>query len=246
MEENIKLAVITGGARGIGKSIALKLANEGIDIAIWDLLEKEGNETKKQIEQIGRKCFYINLNITDEEMVKKAVDFLAEKVGHIDILINNAGITKDGLLMKMPLEDFRKVIEVNLIGSFITTKSIIRMMIRKKYGKIVNISSVVGLFGNAGQANYSSSKAGLIGFTKSVAKEVAARGITVNAICPGFIESEMTDKLSEEVKKQYLKNIPASKFGTPDNIADLVAFLISDQSSYITGEVIRIDGGLAM
>lgn len=246
MEETNKLAVITGGARGIGKSIALKLAKEGIDIAIWDLLEKEGNETKKQIEQIGRKCFYTNLNITDEEEVKEAVEFLTKEIGHIDILINNAGITKDGLLMKMPLEDFRKVIEVNLIGSFITTKSVIRMMIRRKYGRIVNISSVVGLFGNAGQANYSSSKAGLIGFTKSVAKEVAARGITVNAICPGFIESEMTDKLSEEVKKQYLKNIPASKFGTPDNISDLIAFLISDQSSYITGEVIRIDGGLAM
>ena len=148
--------------------------------------------------------------------------------------------------MKMPVENFRKVIEVNLIGSFIVTKSIIRMMIRKKYGRIVNISSVVGLFGNAGQANYSSSKAGLIGFTKSVAKEVSARGITVNAICPGFIESDMTDKLTEDVKKQYLNNIPANKFGTPDNIADLVAFLTSDQSSYITGEVIRVDGGLAM
>ena len=246
MEGNNKLAVITGGARGIGKSIALKLAGVGNDIAIWDLLEEEGNETKKEIEQLGRKCFYTNLDITDEEKVKKTVNFLSEEVGHIDILVNNAGITKDGLLMKMPLENFRKVIEVNLIGSFVVTKSIIRMMIRKKYGRIVNISSVVGLFGNAGQANYSSSKAGLIGFTKSVAKEVSARGITVNAICPGFIQSEMTDKLSEEVKKQYLNNIPANKFGTPDNIAELVAFLTSDQSSYITGEVIRIDGGLAM
>lgn len=241
-----KQAIITGGARGIGKQIALKLASQNIDIVLWDLLEKECQETAKEIGGLGVKCSYYLVDITDQKAVQEVVEDLTQKNPKIDILINNAGITKDNLIMKMTDQEFRKVIEVNLTGSFICTKTVIRNMIKNRWGRIVNISSVVGLFGNPGQANYSSSKAGLIGLTKSTAKEVASRGITVNAICPGFIQSEMTDKLADKVKQAYMDNIPARKFGEAKDVANLITFLVSEEASYITGEVIRVDGGLAM
>lgn len=241
-----KTAIITGGARGIGKNIALKLAKNNINIVIFDLLDNEAEETINEITKLGIKAKYYKIDITDEDKVKQAIDEISKEFGRIDILINNAGITKDKLLMKMTKEDFKKVIDVNLVGSFICTQSVIRLMLRQRYGRIINISSVVGLFGNAGQANYASSKAGLIGLTKSVAKEVSAKGITVNAICPGFIESDMTKKLNDKVRENYLNNIPAKKFGTAEDISNLIGFLVSDASSYITGEVIRVDGGLAM
>jgi 3-oxoacyl-[acyl-carrier protein] reductase len=241
-----KQAIITGGARGIGKQIAIKLASQNINIILWDLLEKECQETATEISELGVECKYFLVDITNQNEVQKVVDKITREYPKIDILINNAGITKDNLIMKMTDQEFRKVIEVNLTGSFICTKAVIRNMIKNRWGRIVNISSVVGLFGNPGQANYSSSKAGLIGLTKSTAKEVASRGITVNAICPGFIQSEMTDKLSDKVKQAYMDNIPARKFGEAKDVANLISFLVSDDASYITGEVIRVDGGLAM
>ncbi|KQC13299.1 MAG: hypothetical protein APR63_00950 [Desulfuromonas sp. SDB] len=242
----LKQAIITGGARGIGKQIALALASRKNNIILWDLLEEECQQTAREIEQQGVKCSYYLVDITDQKAVQEVINEITKDDRKIDILINNAGITKDNLIMKMTDQEFRKVIEVNLTGSFICTKAVIRNMIKNRWGRIVNISSVVGLFGNPGQANYSSSKAGLIGLTKSTAKEVASRGITVNAICPGFIQSEMTDKLSDKVKQAYMDNIPARKFGEAKDVANLVSFLVSDEASYITGEVIRVDGGLAM
>lgn len=242
----LRQAIITGGARGIGKQIALGLASGKNNIILWDLLEEECQQTAREIEQLGVKCSYYLVDITDQKAVQEVINEVTKDNHNIDILVNNAGITKDNLIMKMTDQEFRKVIEVNLTGSFICTKAVIRNMIKNRWGRIVNISSVVGLFGNAGQANYSSSKAGLIGLTKSTAKEVASRGITVNAICPGFIQSEMTDKLSDKVKQAYMDNIPARKFGEAKDVANLVSFLVSEEASYITGEVIRVDGGLAM
>ncbi|MGC9366204.1 MAG: 3-oxoacyl-[acyl-carrier-protein] reductase [bacterium] len=242
----LKQAIITGGARGIGKQIALALASRKNNIILWDLLEEECQQTAREIEQQGVKCSYYLVDITDQKAVQEVINEITKDDHKIDILVNNAGITKDNLIMKMTDQEFRKVIEVNLTGSFICTKAVIRNMIKNRWGRIVNISSVVGLFGNPGQANYSSSKAGLIGLTKSTAKEVASRGVTVNAICPGFIQSEMTDKLSDKVKQAYMDNIPARKFGEAKDVANLVSFLVSDEASYITGEVIRVDGGLAM
>ncbi|MBN1619975.1 3-oxoacyl-[acyl-carrier-protein] reductase [candidate division WOR-3 bacterium] len=246
MEEKKLTAVVTGGARGIGKEITKKLCEKGFIVYIWDVLPEEGLKTAEEIEKTGAQCYFLKVDITDEKSCEEAIKNLAGKGYSVSVLVNNAGITRDNLVMKMSVEDFRKVLEVNLVGAFVCTKSVIRQMIRNKYGKIVNISSVIGLFGNSGQANYASSKAGLIGLTKSTAKEVASKGITVNAICPGFIESDMTMKLPEEIKNAYLNNIPAKRFGSPADVADLVCFLVSDESSYITGEVIRLDGGLAM
>lgn len=246
MEEKKLVAVVTGGARGIGKEIVKNLCLKGHKVYIWDVLEEEGRKTVEEMKALPAQCDFTKVDITDEKSCEDAVKALSDKGEYISILVNNAGITKDNLIMKMPVDDFKKVLEVNLLGAFVCTKKVIRQMIRNKYGKIVNISSVIGLFGNAGQTNYASSKAGLIGLTKSTAKEVASKGITVNAVCPGFIESDMTAKLPEEVKKAYMENIPARKFGTPKDVANVVSFLVSDESSYLTGETIRIDGGLAM
>ncbi len=246
MEEKKLAAIVTGGARGIGKEITKKLCEKGHIVYIWDVLPEEGAKTAEEMEKAGAQCYFSKVDITDEKSCEEALKDLAGKGHAVSVLVNNAGITKDNLIMKMSVEDFRKVLEVNLVGAFVCTKSVIRQMIRNKYGKIVNISSVIGLFGNLGQANYASSKAGLIGLTKSTAKEVASKGITVNAVCPGFIESDMTMKLPDEIKNAYLNNIPAKRFGSPAEVADLVCFLVSDESSYITGEAIRLDGGLAM
>ena len=242
-----KVAFITGGTRGIGKQIAITLANEGYDIAInYRQENKELEETRNEIKKNNVKCLAVKGNIAKFEDTKSMATKIIEEFGKIDILVNNAGITKDMLLMRMKPEDFKNVIDVNLIGTFNVTKNVIPYMMKKREGKIINISSVVGISGNAGQTNYSASKAGIIGFTKSLAKEVGSRNILVNAVAPGFIKTQMTDILKEEVKDEISNKIPLKRMGTPKDVANVVKFLASEDSSYITGQVINIDGGMLM
>ena len=242
-----KVAFITGGTRGIGKQIAITLANEGYDIAInYRQENKELEETRNEIKKNNVKCLAVKGNIAKFEDTKSMATKIIEEFGKIDILVNNAGITKDMLLMRMKPEDFKNVIDVNLIGTFNVTKNVIPYMMKRREGKIINISSVVGISGNAGQTNYSSSKAGIIGFTKSLAKEVGSRNILVNAVAPGFIKTQMTDILKEEVKDEISNKIPLKRMGTPKDVANVVKFLASEDSSYITGQVINIDGGMLM
>jgi 3-oxoacyl-[acyl-carrier protein] reductase len=242
---NKKIALVTGGSKGIGKSIAIKLAEDGYDIAFtYSSDENAANDTLEELNKLGSNSLSIKKDMSIEEDVKEAIKEIEEKLGTVDVLVNNAGITRDGLLMKMKAEDFDRVIEVNLRSVFLTTREIIRPMIKKKYGKIINISSVVGIMGNAGQANYAASKAGVIGFTKSIAKEFASRGVRANAIAPGFVETDMTKVLKEDVKEEMLKNIPLGYFAKPEDVANLVSFLASEKSDYITGQVIQIDGGM--
>lgn len=242
-----KVAFITGGTRGIGKQIAITHANEGYDIAInYRQENKELEETRNEIKKNNVKCLAVKGNIAKFEDTKSMATKIIEEFGKIDILVNNAGITKDMLLMRMKPEDFKNVIDVNLIGTFNVTKNVIPYMMKKREGKIINISSVVGISGNAGQTNYSSSKAGIIGFTKSLAKEVGSRNILVNAVAPGFIKTQMTDILKEEVKNEISNKIPLKRMGTPKDVANVVKFLASEDSSYITGQVINIDGGMLM
>ena len=241
------VAVITGGNRGIGKQIALKLAKAGYDIAINYRSEEEDLEPfTSEIKETGVEVFTYKCDVTVFEECEDFIKNVISKFGKIDVLVNNAGITKDGLLMRMKKEDFESVLDVNLIGTFNVTRNVIPYMIKAKSGRIINISSVVGVSGNAGQTNYSASKAGIIGFTKSLAKEVASRNITVNAVAPGFIQTKMTDVLKDEVKDEILKQIPLKRFGTTEDVANVVKFLASDESSYITGQVINIDGGMLM
>ena len=243
-----KVALITGGSRGIGKKIAEKFARNGYNIVINYVSEKtDVNKLESDLSQNGKvEVLCIKCDVTDfnscQEMVKKAVD----KFGKIDVLINNAGITKDNLLMRMKEEDFDKVINVNLKGTFNMTKNVISYMMKKRSGRIVNISSVVGVSGNSGQANYAASKAGIIGFTKSVAKELASRNILANAVAPGFIETDKTDVLSESVKESIYSQIPLKKMGKPEEVANAVYFLGSDENTYITGQVLNVDGGMIM
>ncbi|MCI8353015.1 MAG: 3-oxoacyl-[acyl-carrier-protein] reductase [Clostridia bacterium] len=242
-----KVALITGGARGIGKSIAITLAENGYDIAINYRTENEElKNTKKEIEEKGVKCLAVKGDVSNFEACQEFIKEIIEEYGKIDVLVNNAGITKDTLLMRMKKEDFTEVIDINLVGTFNVTKNVISHMIKARSGKIINISSVVGIAGNAGQTNYSASKAGIIGFTKSLAKEVASRGILVNAVAPGFIETGMTDVLKEEIKEEISKTIPLKRIGSSKDVANLVKFLASDESSYITGQVINVDGGMLM
>ena len=242
-----KVAFITGGTRGIGKQIAITLANEGYDIAInYRQENKELEETRNEIKKNNVKCLAVKGIIEKFEVTKCMANKIIDEFGKIDILVNNAGITKDMLLMRMKPEDFKNVIDVNLIGTFNVTKNVIPYMMKKREGKIINISSVVGISGNAGQTNYSSSKAGIIGFTKSLAKEVGSRNILVNAVAPGFIKTQMTDILKEEVKNEISNKIPLKRMGTPKDVANVVKFLASEDSSYITGQVINIDGGMLM
>ena len=241
------VAVITGGTRGIGRQIVISLAKQGYDIATNYRTENEDLETLiKEFENIGVQLFTYKCDISDYESSENFINNVISKYGKIDVLVNNAGITKDGLLMRMKKEDFESVIDVNLIGTFNITRNVIPYMIKAKKGRIVNVYSVVGISGNSGQTNYSASKAGIIGFTKSLAKEVASRNITVNAIAPGFIQTKMTDILKDEIKEEILKQIPLKRFGTTEDVANVVKFLTSDESSYITGQVINIDGGMLM
>lgn len=237
-----KVSLITGGSRGIGKGIALKLAKAGSDIVLVDITECD--ETQSEIEKLGRRAISLKADVSNTEETKDVVEKALSEFGSVDILINNAGITRDNLLMKMSEEDWDSVLDINLKGSFNMSKALIRSMLKKKNCSIINMASVVGVNGNAGQCNYSASKAGLIGFTKSLAKEVAKKNIRVNAVAPGFIKSDMTDKLSEKVIEEYLDNIPLGELGTIDDISNAVLFLASDMSRYMTGQVLVVDGGL--
>ncbi len=242
-----KNAIVTGGSQGIGKAIALELAKNGANVAIFYVGDREkGEETVKEIEALGVKSMDIYCNVADFDASKAAIDEVIEVFGRVDILVNNAGITRDNLILKMDEVDFDSVINVNLKGSFNMIKHTYPLFMRQRYGRVVSISSVVGIGGNKGQANYSASKAGLIGLTKSAAKELASRGVTYNAIAPGFIETEMTAVLPEAAKKAMCDQIPAGRTGKPEDIAKLALFLVSDNASYITGEVIRCDGGMQM
>lgn len=242
-----KVAFITGATRGIGRQIAITLAKEGFNIVINYRKENEDLiETKKMVEDQKVKCFTVQGDVSSFEDSERMVKDIIEEFKHIDILVNNAGITKDMLLMRMKKEDFESVIGVNLVGTFNITKNVIPYMMKNRSGRIINVSSVVGISGNAGQTNYSASKAGIIGFTKSLAKEVGSRNILVNAVAPGFIETQMTDVLKEEVKEEISKTIPLKRMGTVEDVANVVKFLASKDSSYITGQVINIDGGMLM
>ena len=241
------VAVITGGTRGIGKQIALELDKNGYDIVTNYRTENDDlKDLINQVEKLGVKINTYKCDVSNFENTEEFIKNVISDFGKIDVLINNAGITKDGLLMRMKKEDFEDVIDVNLVGTFNITRNVIPYMIKAKRGRIVNISSVVGVSGNAGQTNYSASKAGIIGFTKSLAKEVASRNITVNAVAPGFIQTKMTEVLKNEVKDEILKQIPLKRFGTTEDVAKAVKFLVSEDSSYITGQVINIDGGMLM
>ena len=242
-----KVALVTGATRGIGKEIALELAKNGFDIAINCRGSKDGYEDlKKEIESNNVSCEFVEADVANFEQCENMIKETIEKFGKIDVLVNNAGITKDGLIMRMKKEDFEAVIDVNLVGTFNVTRNVIPYMIKQKSGRIINVSSVVGVAGNAGQTNYSASKAGVIGFTKSLAKEVASRNILVNAIAPGFIDTDMTKVLSDTVKEGINAQIPLKRMGTPKEVAKVVKFLASEDSSYVTGQVINIDGGMVM
>lgn len=242
-----KTVIITGGARGIGKAAALKLASLGANLVINYLgNDKAASETEEACKQLGAEILLIKGDVASAEQCEKIAAAALERFGRIDVLINNAGITRDGLLMRMEEKDFDSVINTNLKGTFLMTKAVSRQMLKQRYGRIINMASVVGLTGNQGQANYSASKAGVIGLTKSFALEVAAKGITVNAVAPGFIETDMTDAMTDAAIEAAKALIPAKRMGSPEDVAEVIAFLASEQSGYITGQTVCVDGGMCM
>lgn len=239
-----RIAIVTGAARGIGQAIAVKLASEGADIALCDVEKDWLTETAGLIAATGRRVECFAVDVSNGAAVQAAVDQIAEKFGKIDILVNNAGITRDTLLIRMSEEDWDKVLQVNLKGAFLFTKAVARPMMKQRAGAIVNVASIIGLIGNAGQCNYAASKAGLIALTKSVAKELAARNIRANAVAPGFIKTKMTEKLTEDIQKKMLEAIPLGRFGLPEDVANVVLFLASDSAAYVTGQVLTVCGGM--
>ena len=246
MEHSGKIAFVTGGSRGIGKEIAVALARAGADIALADIMESEARDTAAEIEAIGVRAVGYGCDVSSFADVERVGKVFVDDFGRVDFLVNNAGITRDKLLLRMKPEDWGQVIDVNLTGVFNVVKVFSPLMLKQKSGKIVNISSVIGLMGNAGQVNYSASKAGVLGLTKSLARELAPRGVTVNAVAPGFIQTAMTDKLSDEVKAGMLGAIPLGRLGTVGDVANIVMFLCSHMADYVTGQVVNCDGGMVM
>ncbi len=243
---NGKIAVVTGGAQGIGEAISMTLAKEGASVAVIDVNLEKAMETAGNIKKLGADAEAYKADVSNTAEVEATVDKIVDKFKRIDILVNNAGVTRDNLLIRMSEQEWDLVIAINLKGTFNFTKAAGKIMMKQRAGNIVNISSIIGLMGNAAQANYSASKAGVIGITKSVAKELASRNVRVNAICPGYIQTAMTDKLSDEVKKKMVEYIPTKTMGTPQDVANIALFLASDMSNYVTGETVRVDGGMAM
>lgn len=242
-----KVALVTGASRGIGREIALELAREGCNVAVnYSGSEAKANEVVDEIKGLGREAIAVQCNVSDSDAVQAMVKETIGQFGSVDILVNNAGITKDNLLMRMKEAEWDDVININLKGVFLCTKAVTRQMMKQRSGRIINISSIVGVSGNPGQANYVAAKSGVIGLTKTTAKELAPRGITVNAIAPGFISTDMTDQLPEDVRNEMLKQIPLSRFGDPQDIAKVVTFVASESASYMTGQTLHIDGGMVM
>ena len=241
-----KIAVVTGAGRGIGRAVALAYAKMGADVVCVSRTEENSAKVAAEVEAIGRRAWAVAVDVSDTAAVDAAAKGILESTGRIDILVNNAGVTRDNLLMRMSEEEWDTVIDTNLKGAFNFTKALTRPFIKQRSGRIINIASVIGLIGNAGQSNYAASKAALIGFTKSIAKELATRGITVNAIAPGFIETDMTAALSEKMREGILGNVPLGRFGSPDDIAHAAVFLAMEPSGYITGQVLTVDGGMVM
>lgn len=241
-----KVALVTGSTRGIGKAIAERLASEGATVVITGRDEAKAKEIAENLVAAGGKAIGLSLEVADAESVNQALQSIEERLGTVDILVNNAGITRDTLLLRMDDEAWHDVLQVNVTGAYRLARGVLRGMMKKRWGRIINVSSIVGLIGNPGQTNYGASKAALIGFTKSLAREVATRGITVNAVAPGFIQSDMTDALSDEQKERLAEKIPLGRIGRPEEVASCVAFLAGDDAAYITGHTLVVDGGLAM
>jgi len=246
LELSGKVALVTGGAQGIGKAIALLLANNGADVAISDINLEKAQETANEIQALGKRSIALKANVADFKEVEQMVETIVGQLGRIDILVNNAGITRDRLILRMTEEDWDAVLDVNLKGTFNCTKAAIRYMSKQKSGKIVSIASVTGEMGNAGQANYGASKAGVIGFTKTIAREFATRGINVNAIAPGYIQTAMTEAVPDKAKEMLKQMIPMERLGQPEDVAQAVLFFVSERSSYITGQVLNVNGGIYM
>ncbi len=247
MDLTDKVAIVTGSARGIGRAIALKLAEVGADVVVNDIeaAAESLESVVKEIKALNRQSLAVTADVSSSEDVNRLIETAVKEFGKIDILVNNAGVTRDQLLMKMTDEEWDTVLNIDLKSAFLCTRAVIRHMLRQRSGRIISIASVVGMVGNAGQANYASAKAGVIGLTKSIAKEVGSRGITVNAIAPGYIQTKMTEQLNDDQRQEMLKHIPLASLGTPRDVAEAVAFLASEEARYITGHVLNVDGGMA-